>query len=65
MGVLYLCVNVSAQKINTDSLKLIAKISEDQLKLGKLQNMVEQKTRNKEESQQNNQRKKTPPLRPG
>jgi len=49
MGVLSLCVNASAQKINTDSLKLIAKISEDQLKLGKLQNMVEQKTRNKED----------------
>jgi hypothetical protein len=46
---LFLCVNTSAQKVNTDSLKLISKIGEDQLKLGKLQNTVEQKTRNKED----------------
>jgi cell division protein FtsL len=49
IGVSFLCVNASAQKINTDSLKLIAKISDDQLQLGKLQNTVEQKTRNKED----------------
>jgi len=49
MGMLFLCVKTSAQKVNTDSLKLISKIGEDQLKLGKLQNTVEQKTRNKED----------------
>ena len=49
MGVLFLCVSTSAQKVNTDSLKLISKIGDDQLKLGKLQNTVEQKTRNKED----------------
>jgi cell division protein FtsL len=49
MGMLFLFVKTSAQKVNTDSLKLISKIGEDQLKLGKLQNTVEQKTRNKED----------------
>jgi len=49
MGVLFLCVKTSAQKVNTDSLKLISKIGDDQLKLGKLQNTVDQKTRNKED----------------
>jgi len=49
IGVLFLCVKTSAQKVNTDSLKLISKIGDDQLKLGKLQNTVEQKTRNKED----------------
>jgi flagellar biosynthesis chaperone FliJ len=46
---LFLSVKTSAQKVNTDSLKLISKIGEDQLKLGKLQNTVDQKTRNKED----------------
>jgi cell division protein FtsL len=50
MGVLCLSVNTFAQKVNTDSLKLISKISEDQLKLGKLQNTVEQKTRDKQDN---------------
>jgi cell division protein FtsL len=49
MGMLFLCVKTSAQKVNTDSLKLISKIGEDQLKLGKLQNTVDQKKRNKED----------------
>jgi cell division protein FtsL len=49
LGMLFLCVKTSAQKVNTDSLKLISKIGEDQLKLGKLQNTVVQKTRNKED----------------
>ena len=49
IGVLFLCVNASAQKINTDSLKLISKISDDQLKLGKMQNTVGQKTRDKQD----------------
>lgn len=33
--------------MNTDSLKLVVKISEDQLKLGNWENMVDQKTTNK------------------
>ena len=45
----FLCVKTSAQRVNTDSLKLISKIGEDQLKLGKLQNTVGQKTRDKED----------------
>ena len=47
-GVAFLCTSVTAQKVNTDSLALISQIGKDQLKLGKLQNMVEQKTRNKQ-----------------
>src|ERR1700744_2072426 len=46
------CVSVSAQsaqKINTDSLSLISRISADQLKLAKLQNTVEEKTRDKQD----------------
>ncbi|WP_207515202.1 hypothetical protein [Longitalea luteola] len=50
IGLLFLCTSVSAQKANTDSLALVAKISADQLKLGKLQNQLEQKTKNKEDA---------------
>lgn len=39
--------SVFSQNINTDSLALISKISSDKLKLGKLQNEIEQKTKNK------------------
>jgi|ERR1700734_2353432 hypothetical protein len=46
---LFLTIDASAQKVNTDSLKLIAKISKDQLELGKLINTVEQKTKKKED----------------
>jgi hypothetical protein len=49
IGMFFICGTASAQKVNTDSLKLISKISEDQLKLGKLQNTVEQKKRNKQD----------------
>jgi chromosome segregation ATPase len=48
IGLLFLCMSVSAQKINTDSLSLVSKISTDQLKLGKLQNQIEQKTKNQQ-----------------
>jgi len=48
IGMLFICASTFAQKINTDSLALVAKISDDQLKLGKLQNEVEQKTKNKQ-----------------
>ena len=46
IGLLCFCMSVSAQKVNTDSLSLVSKISADQLKLGKLQNQLEQKTKN-------------------
>jgi hypothetical protein len=52
MAVVIACVSVSAQsaqKINTDSLSLVARISADQLKLAKLQNTVEEKTRDKQD----------------
>lgn len=48
LGMLFLCASVQAQKANIDSLELVAQISQDQLKLGKLQNMVDQKTMNKQ-----------------
>lgn len=47
-GMFFLCTSVRAQKANIDSLELVVQISQDQLKLGKLQNMVDQKTRNKQ-----------------
>lgn len=49
IAVVITCVSVSAQKINTDSLSLVSKISADQLKLAKLQNTVEEKTRDKQD----------------
>jgi hypothetical protein len=48
VGMLFFCASVTAQQVNIDSLSLIAQISQDQLELGKLQNMVYQKTMNKE-----------------
>lgn len=48
VGMLLLSTSVIAQKANIDSLKLVAQIGQDQLALGKLQNMVQQKTMNKE-----------------
>jgi len=48
VGLLFLCTSVPAQKANIDSLELVAQISQDQLKLGKLQNMVDQKVKNKQ-----------------
>jgi cell division protein FtsL len=50
IGLSFLSFSLTAQKVNTDSLKLIAKISDDELKLGKLENMVEQKTTNKKDA---------------
>ena len=47
---LFLCMSVSAQKVNTDSLSLVSRISADQLKLGALQNQLEQKTKNKQDA---------------
>lgn len=48
VGLLFLYTSVAAQKANIDSLGLVAQISQDQLKLGKLQNMVDQRTINKQ-----------------
>jgi hypothetical protein len=48
VGMLLFCASVTAQQVNIDSLALIAQIGQDQLELGKLQNMVYQKTLNKE-----------------
>jgi hypothetical protein len=48
VGMLFFCASVTAQQVNIDSLSLIAQIGQDQLELGKLQNMVYQKTLNKE-----------------
>jgi hypothetical protein len=48
IGLLFFCAQVTAQQVNIDSLTLIAQISQDQLELGKLQNMIYQKTLNKE-----------------
>ncbi len=42
------CTSTLAQNANIDSLTLVAQISQDQLKLAKLQNMVDQKTKNKQ-----------------
>lgn len=50
IGLLFLCMSISAQKVNTDSLSLVSKISADQLKLGKLQNQLEQKTKNQQDA---------------
>ena len=44
VGLLFFCASVTAQQVNIDSLTLIAQISQDQLELGKLQNMIYQKT---------------------
>jgi hypothetical protein len=60
LAALLLCASVSAQQsqqsqqpqvsqqVNIDSLALLAQIGQDQLQLGKLQNMVCQKTKNKQ-----------------
>jgi len=37
VGISLLCTSARAQKANIDSLELVAQISQDQLKLGKLQ----------------------------
>lgn len=50
-----LCASVVAQKANIDSLTLLAQIGQDQLQLGKLQNMVDQKTRNQQGAAMNAQ----------
>jgi chromosome segregation ATPase len=56
IGLLFFCMSLSAQKVNTDSLSLVSKISADQLKLGKLQNQLEQKTKNKQDASEQAQK---------
>jgi hypothetical protein len=46
-GLLFFCVTGQAQ-VNTDSLAIVAKISEYQLQMGKLQNTIVQKTNDKQ-----------------
>lgn len=44
-----LCIHLSTSaQVNTDSLSLVSEISRDQLKLGKLQNQLEQQVNNKQ-----------------
>jgi hypothetical protein len=51
LALLFLSPALSAQqRVNTDSLSLVSKISNDQLKLGKLQNKIEQMTRDKHDA---------------
>lgn len=50
VGLAICSLTVNAQQINTDSLKLVSKISEYQLKRAKLQNTVDQTTRDKEDA---------------
>ena len=49
VAAVFACMSVSAQHINTDSLSLVSRISADQLKLAKLQNTVDQKTRDRQD----------------
>jgi hypothetical protein len=56
IGLLFFCLSVSAQNVNTDSLSLVSKISADQLKLGKLQNQLEQKTKNQQDASEQAQK---------
>jgi hypothetical protein len=56
IGLLSFCLSVSAQNVNTDSLSLVSKISADQLKLGNLQNQLEQKTKNQQDASEQAQK---------
>src|SRR6478735_6477646 len=56
IGLLFFCISTFAQKVNTDSLSLVSKISTDQLRLGKLQNQLEQKTKNKDDASEQAQK---------
>src|SRR6186713_1272564 len=50
IGFLFFSASLFAQHTNTDSLTLVSKISKLQLKLGTLQNKVEQTTRDKQDA---------------
>ena len=49
-GLVAFSLAASAQKINTDSLSIVSKISEYQFKMAKLQNTVQQTTWNKQDA---------------
>ena len=49
-GLVAFSLAASAQKINTDSLSIVSKISEYQLKMAKLQNTVQQTTYDKQDA---------------
>ena len=49
-GLVAFSLAASAQKINTDSLSIVSKISEYQLKMAKLQNSIQQTTYNKQDA---------------
>lgn len=53
---LFLCVSISAQEVNTDSLSLVSKINSDQIKLDKLQSQLEQQIKKKEDATMRAQR---------
>ena len=48
-------LGLKAQNVNTDSLKLVSKISQDQLALGQLQNSLPGKVQDKKEAETNAQ----------
>lgn len=50
LGLVVCSLTVSAQQINTDSLSHVSRISEYQLKRAKLQNTVDQTTRDKQDA---------------
>jgi chromosome segregation ATPase len=50
VGLVVISITVTAQKINTDSLSIISKISEYQLKRAKLQNTIQQTTWDKQDA---------------
>jgi hypothetical protein len=52
VGLSLSATTLSAQKVNTDSLKLVSAISKDQLKLGEMQNMIAGKTQDKTDAAQ-------------
>src|ERR1700744_3124326 len=49
-GLVVVSLAASAQRINTDSLSIVSKISEYQLKMAKLQNTVQQTTYDKQDA---------------
>ncbi len=49
-GLVAISITVTAQKINTDSLSIVSRISDYQLKRAKLQNMVKQTTWDKQDA---------------
>jgi len=50
IALLFLCVSVSAQDVNTDSLNLVSKINADQIKLDKLQSRLQEQIKKKEQA---------------